>query len=340
MAKKSKSLEAEFTAAAAPATSGANGMKAVEADDRFAEARELMAKIPNYIKFGASTWTYPGWRGSIYFQEYSSESQFRRESLREYCSYPLFRSVGVDSFFYSPPSPKLLATYAEQVPQEFKWVAKMWEVVTIPKFPTHARYGGDKGKINERFLDLNKVSTFVEPLREPAIKSHCGPLVLQFPYVAATIMGADDFLDRLEAFLIGLPKDFQFATEIRNSNFLVPRYFHLLNRAGVTHCFNQWSYMATMEQQMRAAQAAGGLAAPFFVARILTPLGVSYEDAVKLFAPYDRLQRDDRQMQRDVLRLMRRGVEREVDTYIIVNNRCESHAPGSIARIAMLWSSS
>ena len=83
----------------------------------------------------------------------------------------------------------------------------------------------------------------------------------------------------------------------------------------------------------KAAAQAGGLTANFFVARILTPRGVSYEAAVELFKPYDQIKRPNPEMRSDVVRLVNRAIERNVEAYIIVNNRAEGNSPYTISEI-------
>ena len=94
--------------------------------------------------------------------------------------------------------------------------------------------------------------------------------------------------------------------------------------------------MPPLREQMLRAAKAGGLKAPFFVARILTPLGVKYEDAVKLFQPYTMIKQPNEAMRHDVATLIRRAIERNTEAFIIVNNRAEGNAPMTIDSIINL----
>lgn len=291
--------------------------------------------LPPNIRFGGSSWTYPGWKGLIYHREYKNDREFRAKSLEEYAQCPLFRSVGIDSAFYNPPSEELLVRYAGQLPPGFQWVEKVWERITIPKYPTHPRYGEDRGKVNPDFLNPELfIDAVLSPHKLEPVRPHVGPFVFQFPTIRRDIMDGREFIARLGEFLSALPRDFRYATEIRNPEFMAPEYFETLNRHGVTHCFNHWHIMPPLVEQMKRAAMAGGLNADFYVARILTPLGVSYEGAVKLFEPYDRVKKPNEPMRRDVVRLMKRAVERNADAFILVNNRSEGNSPGTISAIA------
>ena len=298
---------------------------------------DAAAKIPPEIRFGASTWTYPGWKGMIYHREYSSEKKFTAESLEEYAKFPLFRTVGIDSTFYGPPKRATLESYARQTGDNFLWVSKVWEHITAPKFPKHPRYGKLAGLTNPSFLDAKLfVDAVLAPYRAAPVESRTGPFIFQFPNISKDVLDSAGFFEKLDAFLSALPKDFRYATEIRNTEYLTSDYFNVLNRHGATHCFNHWSYMPPLREQMKSAADAGGLSAPFFAARILTPLGVAYEKAVNLFSPYDRMQRPNAEMREDVVRLVKRAIETKKSAFVIVNNRAEGNAPLTIDALGQM----
>jgi len=70
--------------------------------------------------------------------------------------------------------------------------------------------------------------------------------------------------------------------------------------------------MPKLKTQMLAAAKAGGLNAPIYVARLLTPLGMSYEKAVKTFEPYTSVKAVNSDMRDDAVRLAKRAVQRDV----------------------------
>jgi uncharacterized protein YecE (DUF72 family) len=164
--------------------------------------------------------------------------------------------------------------------------------------------------------------------------SKSGPIIFQFGYIPPTEMTANEFIPRLKQFLVELPKKFLIAVEIRNREFLSPAYFDALNEAGATHTFSHWNRMPPISEQMKAAAAAGGLSAPFFVGRLLTPLSTSYEEAEGLFSPYCSVQQPNETMRRDVLRLIKRAREKGVPVWVTANNKSEGCAPLTMLAIA------
>jgi hypothetical protein len=89
---------------------------------------------------------------------------------------------------------------------------------------------------------------------------------------------------------------------------------------------------------MVAAARAGGLTADFFVARLLTPLGVTYEAAEKLFQPYDQIRRVNPEMRNDVLSIAKRAVMTNKRAYITANNKAEGNSALTMASIGALIS--
>jgi uncharacterized protein YecE (DUF72 family) len=106
-----------------------------------AELTTLARHLPANVRFGTSTWTYDGWFGDVYHRRYRGPQPAKR--LEEYVRYPLFRTVGIDSAFYEPPSDELLRAYAHALPPGFPCVSKVWEQITVkqnPDFLNAARF--------------------------------------------------------------------------------------------------------------------------------------------------------------------------------------------------------
>lgn len=292
---------------------------------------------PN-IHFGTSSWIYPGWKGQIYSQSYHSEKAFRDNCLKEYGRCPLFSTIGIDHTFYRPPTTEQLLHYHALLPSTFSWAAKVWERITLREFPAHARYGQYAGKANPLFLDLDAfVETFLSKFQDSRLKNREQVFLFQFSPFPRHILDACDIVAEICAFLEELPRGFRYAVELRNKELVSRRYFELLRRSPhVTHCFNHWNTMPSLRKQMEAAAEGGGLDPNFFVARLLTPLGSSYNSAVRRFHPYDRIREENLQMRRDAVALIRRALTRQGQAFILVNNRAEGYAPGTIDAICRM----
>ena len=292
----------------------------------------LGKRIPASVRFGASSWNYPGWRGLVYHREYTGKGASARR-LEEYAAFPLFRTVGIDSTFYAPPVESVLTSYAAHLPSGFPCVSKVWNQLTIHTF-TKANDRARAGKANPDFLNPD---LFLEAVYEPCQRyfaSHMGPLVFEFQTMArGSGMTAQGFADRLDGFLSALPREGMYAVEIRNEEFLTPMYFAVLREHGVAHVFNSWTRMPPIGRQL---DLSGSVSGSFLVARALLRPGRSYDEAVDAFAPYDRIQDPNPALRRDLVRLVEIAVEARIPAYILVNNRAEGSAPLTIAEVARM----
>lgn len=294
------------------------------------EIRELASRIPAPVRFGTSSWNYPGWHGLVYHREYEVRGAPAR-MLREYSDFPLFRTVGVDSSYYAPPTPELLESYAVNLPPGFPCVFKVWNQLTVQTF-TKAQDRARAGRRNPDFLNPD---VFLEAVYEPHRRyfaQHTGPHVFEFQTIAqGSGIGPEEFADRLDRFFSALPRDAQYAVEIRNDAFLTPMYFAVLREHGVGHVFSSWTRMPPIGHQL---DLPGAVTGPFLLARALLRPGRTYDEAVDVFAPYDRIREPNPKLRRDLVRLVETAVRLRIPAYLLVNNRAEGSAPLTIAAVA------
>lgn len=299
-------------------------------DARRARAAAVAASLPAGVHFGTSSWTFPGWAGLVYPPGLTGAA-LSREGLRHYARHPLLTTVGVDRSYYAPVPIDDLRQYADQLPDGFRCCFKAPAAVTSRLTPT---FGGARGTAapNPAFLSTERLITdLLEPLAA-AFLPHTGPIVLEFP------PGARDqaqppaaFLEALDRFLETLPRDFQFAIEIRDKALLTPAYRALLARHGLAHTYNYWSAMP-----MPLAQAAvvPPEEPPFTVVRLLLRPGTWYEDQRDRFTPFNRLVEPDEPMRDEVVRLTARALAKGRKVYVLVNNKAEGSSPLTVEALA------
>jgi uncharacterized protein YecE (DUF72 family) len=300
--------------------------------DRAALAR-LRDRLPAGIHFGTSSWTYPGWKGLVYEQDYPATGAGDR-MLAEYARFPLFTTVGIDSTFYAPPTPKTLAGYAAVLPEGFRCVSKVWDRITVHTF-AKARAQSKGGQQNPDFLNAE---LFQEAVLAPYLDhfaAHMGPFVFEFQQVPSGKRGMDpqQFAEGLDRFFGALPRGPQYSVELRNAEFLVPAYFAVMREHNVAHLFNSWTRMPPIGAQLELPES---ITADFVVARALLRPGRQYATAVEAFAPYDRVQDENPELRDDLARLAETAVTLRVPAYILVNNRAEGSAPHTIAAVARM----
>jgi uncharacterized protein YecE (DUF72 family) len=250
--------------------------------------------------------------------------------LEEYAAFPLFRTVGIDSSFYAPPTDAVLGAYAEHLPPGFPCVSKVWNQLTVHTF-TKAQDKARAGQLNPDFLHAD---LFLEAVYEPYrqyFADHAGPFVFEFQTVGRSSgLAPEQFANRLDEFFGALPRDGQYAVEIRNEEFLTPMYFAVLREHGVAHVFNSWTRMPSIGDQLDLPGAVSG---SFLVARALLQPGRTYDEAVDAFAPYDRIRDPSPALRADLVRLIETAVRTRIPAYLLVNNRAEGSSPLTIAEV-------
>ena len=297
------------------------------------EVVALAERIPTAIRFGTSTWTYDGWFGDIYHRRYRGPQPAKR--LEEYARYPLFRTVGIDSAFYDPPSDEELRAYAQVLPAGFPAVSKVWDRITAKRVGQDAPQPGLAGIRNPDFLSAPLFKDSVLRPYDRVFRDHAGCFVFEFQ----AMRGKDlpdplQWADQLDGFFKQLPRDHRYAVELRNQELLTGLHGEVLKRHGVAHVFNSWTEMPSIGEQLDSTWT---FPAGFTVARALLKPGRRYADAVKQFQPYDRVQEPLPDLRRDLVRLVSAAQQRRIEAFILANNRAEGNAPGTIRAVARQW---
>lgn len=300
-------------------------------------APTLAALAREGIFFGTSSWKYPGWLGSIYNPElYNvrgkvSNKKFEQECLREYAL--TFPVVGGDFSFYQFPSADYWDRLFGETPASLRFALKVPEEITVTQWPSHARYGRRAGTLNEHFLDPRLFgSAFLRPLSQHA--DRIAVLMFEFGTFAKRIFATPaDFLERLDPFLAELPDGFRYAVEIRNANYFAQPYFDTLSRHNTAHVFNAWTRMPALGDQVANEPA---FTADFSVARALLGHGVTYENAVEAFEPYEKTKQPRPEVREALRRMAERARQRKQPAFLLVNNRLEGNAPSTIEAVAGL----
>jgi uncharacterized protein YecE (DUF72 family) len=257
-----------------------------------------------------------------------SKRLFEDACIAEYAE--TFPIVCGDFAFYQFPTGDFWQRLFNKVPEHFQFGFKVPEQITCRVFPSHPRYGATAGHDNPSFLDAGlMMDGFLRPLERYGSKT--GVLIFEFGAFSPRAMsGVDEFVERLAAFLEALPREFRYAVEIRNPEFLTPAYFAVLRQFNVAHVYNAWTRMPDLPVQLAIP---GSRTADFRVCRALLKRGRSYEGAVTKFAPYTAVQEVYEPARKGLRELVRMSEDEHTITFIFVNNRLEGNSPGTIVSI-------
>jgi uncharacterized protein YecE (DUF72 family) len=167
--------------------------------------------VQSYI--GTSGWNYKHWRNSIYPEKLAQARWlgFIAERLD---------TVEVNTSFYRIPKAETISKWQESTPGGFLFAVKLWRGITHYKKLLNA------GQYVASFLQVIEV---LQPERR-------APLLIQLPPNRRKDTG------KLEAFLIELrnlsPSPWDFAFEFRNTDWLTPDVYGLLDRHRVAVCLH------------------------------------------------------------------------------------------------------
>jgi uncharacterized protein YecE (DUF72 family) len=299
---------------------------------KLSESLSVLARAGVFV--GTSSWKYPGWIDQLYTraryerQGKLDERRFKSDCLQEYAE--VFKTVGVDSTYYTFPGQSMIFQLSQAVPDDFLFAFKVTGDITIKKFSKQTRFGQRAGEVNKHFLDAELFeSTFLKPIQ--AFRDRAGLLMFEFSkFYPSDYARGRDFLTDLGRFFGALPKGWPYGVEIRNTNFLQPEYFSLLREHGIAHVYNNWSAMPTVGEQMAME---GSVTNPRLCgARFLLTPGRKYQEAVDTFAPYAEVQKVDPEARAAGGKLLAEGAGASGRrTLVFVNNRLEGNALGTVA---------
>jgi uncharacterized protein YecE (DUF72 family) len=287
------------------------------------------------VYVGTSSWKYEGWLGQFYrperyeYRGKVAKTRFNRDCLGEYAE--VFKTVCVDAAYYDFPRREYLHKLADAVPDDFRFGFKVTDAITIKNYPKLERFGAKAGQPNRDYLNASLLATaFLKPCEE--IWKQVGVLMFEFSrFRSSDYAHGKDFVADLDAFLGKLPSGWPYAIEMRNRAWLRDEYFECLARHGVAHVYNSWNAMPPISEQM--AMPGSRTNPELRAARFLLKPGRKYDDAVKTFQPYDKVEEEYPDARAAGKKLVVEGIAAgpETKTFIYVNNRLEGNALETIS---------
>jgi uncharacterized protein YecE (DUF72 family) len=259
------------------------------------------------IRLGTSAFTAAGWEEAFY-----PAGMKPAEYLSYYATQ--FDTVEVDSTFYRTPAVSTVKGWYAKTPPGFLFAAK------VPQLITHEKALVD---CDEDFhLFLQAMDCLGEKL---------GPLLLQFGYFNKNAFpGVNEFLERLVPFLKKIPKAYRFAVEIRNKNWLVPRFVEVLRERGVALALVDHAWMPRPRQLFERLDP---ITADFAYVRWLGDRK-GIEEKTKT---WNEIIVNRTAELGEWVEVLKKVHERKIQILAFANNHYAGYGPGTIEEFRGLW---
>lgn len=277
------------------------------------------------LRIGTCSWKYDSWRDLVYTEQDS------QNYLKAYAAH--YSTVEIDQWFWSlfpgsPPAlpkPKTVREYNQSVPPGFKFSVKVPNSITLTHY--YNRNSGTPLQANPHFLSIALFEEFLERLQPFGGK--LGPIMLQFEYLNKQKMPSlGAFLQHLDRFFAKCPTGYEYGLEIRNPHYLNPNYFDFVQSHHLAHVFLQGYFMPSI---FEIYENVGDKIGERTVIRLHGPNRSGIEKMAqgtwnRIVAPKD----DELEA---ASRMITHLIERDIETYVNVNNHYEGSAPLSIDRL-------
>ncbi|MBI3099851.1 MAG: DUF72 domain-containing protein [Planctomycetes bacterium] len=264
--------------------------------------------------FGTSSWSEKSWDGVFY-----PKGMAPGDYLAHYATE--FDTVEADVTYYRVPDRKMVEGWNRKTPDGF---------VLSAKFPRSVVHGGEEAKPDPARVLVPKhvwddAERFLASMS--LLGGKCGPLVLQFPYFNKQVFGSiDPFLERLDAFLERLPKEFRYGVEIRNKAWVAKPLLSLLQKRRAALVLVDLVYMP---HPADLAEKLDLVTTDFVYGRLIGDRNAI--DA--LTETFDKVVIDQKPRLERWAALLKTYISRVPIAYMYANNHYAGHAPTTIREL-------
>lgn len=269
------------------------------------------------LRAGTSSWSEKTWVGSFY-----PAGTRPADFLTYYATQ--FDTVEADVTYYRVPSAAMVRGWEQKTPDGFVLAAK------FPRSIVHCGTGPqpDGAKLLVPEFVADDTAEFLAAMS--LLGPKCGPLVLQFPYLNKRAFPRwEPFLERLDAYLEGLPDRFRYGVEIRNKGWVREELLAILRRHRTALVLVDLPYMPHPASLARDLDL---FTADFVYVRLIGDRKAT-EAATETF---DHIALDKSDSLARWADFLRPAVARGTETYAYANNHFAGHGPATIRELAAL----
>jgi uncharacterized protein YecE (DUF72 family) len=300
------------------------------------------------VCIGTASDRYAGWIGQIYSRNRYEGQITRRsrivagrpiteevlpvDSVQEYFIH--FSVLEIDFTFYrllleqgGQPSQnyQVLQNYSRYLKDGDRIILKVPQMITAQKIHRGEQYLENEAYLNPKIF----TAQFYEPAVQLLGQNLTGFIFEQEYQRKEDRTPVKEMARDLDKFFQAVPRDQRYHLELRTELYLRDQVFEVLQKHGVGQILSQWTWLPPLRKQLAKASGRFFNAGNQGVIRLLTPLGMRYEDSYLKAHPFDRLIEGMLQpeMVLETVEIMRQAVEKGITVNVIVNNRAGGNAP-------------
>lgn len=299
------------------------------------------------IRIGTASDRYSGWGGQIYTPEKYvgritkrsnnvggkryTEEILPVDSVTEYFQH--FDILEIDFTFYRPlldkdlkptSNYKILQAYNKYLNDSDRLILKVPQVIFARKLFKTGKHIDNPNYLNAEMF----INQFYDPANAILGDNLAGFIFEQEYQRKSDRVPPQKYVKDLDKFIGSLPKDTRYHFETRTEFYLTKPYFEVLKKYGVGQVLSHWAWLPRLLKQF--AYAGNTFTNPeSSIVRLITPIGMRYEEAYALAFPFDMMIRGMMQdeMIAETVSLMKTAVEKAITINVIINNRAGGSAP-------------
>jgi uncharacterized protein YecE (DUF72 family) len=301
-----------------------------------------------HLFIGTASDRYASWLGQIYTPEKYSGRITRRtknleknsyieevlpiDSVKEYFEH--FPVLEIDYTFYRllldehgrpTNNYELLKNYKQYLKPDDRLILKVPQAIMAQKLRQGKNYIQNDNYLNPDIF----IRQFYEPANE-ILGSNLQGFIFEQEYQRKQDRVPVELLSgELDSFFKAIPTDRRYHLEIRTPNYLEEPVFEILEKYGVGQIFSQWTWLPPLKKQFEKSDGRIFNAGKNCVIRLLTPIGMRYDETYAKAYPFDNLVDDlfKPVMVEETVNLVREILAQDALVYLIINNRAGGNAP-------------
>ncbi len=261
-----------------------------------------------------------------------SEGVLPIESVREYFLH--FSILEIDFTFYAllldknlepTQNHRILELYRKNLTARDRVILKVPQALFAQKLRRQGSF--------EQNPDYLNADLFTHHFYAPALNL-LGDLIAGFLFeqeyqIKRERVPVAQYAEELERFFSRIPGDDRYHVETRTDSFLSPPYFHVLEKHGIGQALSHWTWLPPLRKQFAKNSGRFLNTGKRCLIRLMTPLGIKYEEAYTRAFPFDRLVDGMMSpgMVEETAEIMASAVREGVRANVIINNRAGGNAP-------------